>query len=60
MIEIEVEGEVLQIGTLVDSVLEVLDVPESNIQPSPSIEAKYRLDFITRHDSPRRGFYNAA
>ena len=46
VIEIDVEGEVLQIGTLVDSVLEVLDVPASNIQPSPSIEAKYRLDFI--------------
>ena len=46
VIEIEVEGEVLQIGTLVDSVLEVLEVAQSNIQPSPSIEAKYRLDFI--------------
>ncbi len=46
VIEIEVEGEVLQIGTLVDAVLEVLEVPQSSIQPSPSIEAKYRLDFI--------------
>ncbi len=46
VIEIEVEGEVLQIGTLVDAVLEVLEVPQSAIQPSPSIEAKYRLDFI--------------
>lgn len=46
VIEIEVEGEVLQVGTLVDSVLEVLEIPQSEIQPSPSIEAKYRLDFI--------------
>lgn len=46
VIEIEVEGEVLQIGTLVDSVQEVLEVPQSDVQPSPSIEAKYRLDFI--------------
>jgi purine-binding chemotaxis protein CheW len=46
VIEIKVEGELLQIGTLVDSVLEVLDVPLSQIQPSPSIEAKYKLEFI--------------
>jgi purine-binding chemotaxis protein CheW len=46
VIEIEVEGELIQIGTLVDSVLEVLEIPESSIQPSPSIEAKYNLDFI--------------
>ncbi|MEQ9403813.1 MAG: chemotaxis protein CheW [Cyclobacteriaceae bacterium] len=46
VIEIEVEGEVLQIGTLVDSVQEVLEIPESEIQPSPSIEAKYKLEFI--------------
>lgn len=46
VIEIEVEGEVLQIGTLVDSVLEVLEIPQSAIQPSPTIEAKYKLEFI--------------
>ncbi len=46
VIEIEVEGEVLQIGTLVDSVLEVLEIPQAEIQPSPSIEARYKLDFI--------------
>ena len=47
VIEIKVEGEILQIGTLVDSVLEVIEVAQSDIQPSPSIEAKYRLDFIS-------------
>ena len=46
VIEIEVEGEVLQIGTLVDAVLEVLEISGSDIQPSPSIEAKYKLEFI--------------
>jgi purine-binding chemotaxis protein CheW len=46
VIEIEVEGELIQIGTLVDAVLEVLDIPESEIQDSPSIEAKYKLEFI--------------
>ncbi|MFY0686645.1 MAG: purine-binding chemotaxis protein CheW [Cyclobacteriaceae bacterium] len=46
VIEIEVEGELLQIGTLVDAVLEVLEINQSKIMPSPTIEAKYRLDFI--------------
>lgn len=46
VIEIEVEDDVLQVGTLVDAVMEVLDIPKNSIQPSPSIEAKYRLDFI--------------
>lgn len=46
VIEIEVEGEVLQIGTLVDAVLEVMEIPEDQIQPSPSIEASYKLEFI--------------
>lgn len=46
VIEIEVEGEILQIGTLVDSVQEVLEISQSEVQPSPSIEAKYKLEFI--------------
>lgn len=46
VIEIEVEGETLQIGTLVDSVQEVLEIPQAEVQPSPSIEAKYKLEFI--------------
>jgi purine-binding chemotaxis protein CheW len=46
VIEIEVEGELLQIGTLVDAVLEVLEIDQAKIMPSPTIEAKYRLDFI--------------
>jgi purine-binding chemotaxis protein CheW len=46
VIEINVEGETLQIGTLVDEVLEVLEIEKSQIQPSPSIEAQYKLEFI--------------
>lgn len=46
VIEINVEGESLQIGTLVDEVLEVLEIDKNQIQPSPSIEAQYKLDFI--------------
>ena len=47
VLELAVEDEVMHIGTLVDSVLEVLEVDKATIQPSPSIEAKYPLEFIT-------------
>ena len=46
VIEIEIEGEKIEIGTLVDSVLEVVDIPEDSILPCRSIEAKYKLDYI--------------
>lgn len=46
VLELNVEDEVIQIGALVDSVMEVLEIEKSNIQPSPAIEAKYPLDFI--------------
>jgi purine-binding chemotaxis protein CheW len=36
----------MNIGTLVDEVLEVLEVDKKEIKPSPTIEAKYNLDFI--------------
>ena len=46
VMEISVEDEVIQIGTLVDSVLEVMEIADNSIQPSPSVDAKYKLDYI--------------
>ncbi|MDT8411778.1 MAG: chemotaxis protein CheW [Vicingaceae bacterium] len=46
VIEIELEGEIMHVGVLVDAVLEVIEVDESIIKPSPSIDAKYPLNFI--------------
>lgn len=46
VLEVEVEGEELQVGALVDTVLEVFDIAENEIQPSPSIDTNYDLDFI--------------
>lgn len=46
VIEIEIDGDMLHVGVLVDAVLEVMDIEESSIQPSPSIDTKYPLDFI--------------
>lgn len=46
VIEIELEGEIMHVGVLVDAVLEVIEIEEDTIKPSPSIDAKYPLHFI--------------
>ena len=46
VIEIELEGEIMHVGVLVDAVLEVIEIEENVIKPSPSIDAKYPLNFI--------------
>lgn len=46
VIEIQVEGEQVMIGAMVDSVLEVLEIFPSQIKPSPSIGSTYDPEFI--------------
>lgn len=46
IIEMENEGEVQDVGVVVDTVNEVLDIPVNAIQPAPSFGAKIRADFI--------------
>src|SRR6056297_769677 len=46
VMEVEMEGEHVQVGTLVDSVQEVLEINEDQIQPPPSIGSKYQSQFI--------------
>jgi len=45
--EVEVKGEHVQVGTLVDSVQEVLEINQDQIQPPPSIGSKYKSEFIS-------------
>ena len=45
-IETQTEGEHLNMGVVVDSVQAVLEIPASEIEPSPSFGAKIRPDFI--------------
>ncbi|TAN51235.1 MAG: chemotaxis protein CheW [Methylococcaceae bacterium] len=46
IVEVECEGGKLDIGIIVDSVSEVLEIPDSEIEPPPSFGAKIRADFI--------------
>ena len=46
IIEVENCDEKHDIGVMVDSVSEVLEIPRSEIEPSPAFGAKIRVDFI--------------
>jgi purine-binding chemotaxis protein CheW len=46
IIEIDNDGERQDIGVVVDSVSEVLDIPANMIEPPPAFGARIRTDFI--------------
>jgi purine-binding chemotaxis protein CheW len=46
VLNIEIDGQYITIGTVVDAVQEVMDIQEEDIQPSPAIGSKYKSEFI--------------
>ena len=46
VLNVDIENEKVDVGALVDSVQEVLQVEDSQILPPPSIGAKYKSEFI--------------
>lgn len=46
IVEILADGEKQDVGVIVDSVSEVLDIPHSEIEPPPTFGAHVRADFI--------------
>lgn len=46
VVEMKIEGETTLVGTLVDKVREVVSIPVAAIQKSPSIKAKFDLNFV--------------
>ncbi|HYJ09127.1 MAG TPA: chemotaxis protein CheW [Polyangiaceae bacterium] len=46
IVELKRDGEQLTIGALVDAVNQVLEIPASEIEPTPSFGTKIRRDFI--------------
>jgi len=46
VLELEVEGEKVVVGALVDSLLEVFEAGMDELKPSPSIDPRYNMDFI--------------
>ena len=46
ILEVESEGEVQDVGILVDAVNEVMDIAAADVEPAPAFGAKIRTDFI--------------
>ena len=46
VMEVNIEGDEVQVGALVDSVQAVLEISDNQIQPPPSIGSKYKSEFI--------------
>jgi purine-binding chemotaxis protein CheW len=46
IMEVELDGEHMVMGIIVDKVLQVLEIPDTNIEPAPGFGAKIRTDFI--------------
>ena len=47
IIEVETDEEKQDVGVVVDSVSEVLEIPAAEIEPAPSFGARIRADFIS-------------
>lgn len=47
IVEMDNDGERQDVGVVVDSVSEVMDIPADIIQPAPAFGAKIRADFIS-------------
>lgn len=47
IIEVEADEEKQDVGVVVDSVSEVLEIPAADIEPAPSFGARIRADFIS-------------
>lgn len=46
VLDIELDGESIHVGALVDSVQAVLEIEKGQIMPPPSIGSKYKSEFI--------------
>ena len=46
VLDVAVNGEAVKVGAMVDSVQEVLEIEQNDIQPPPSIGSKYKSEFI--------------
>lgn len=46
VMEVNIEGEEIQVGALVDSVEAVLEISDNQIQPPPGLGSKYKSEFI--------------
>jgi len=46
VMDLDLDGETIHIGTIVDEVVSVIEIEENQIEPPPSIGNKYKSEFI--------------
>jgi len=46
VLNVESEGKKIMLGAIVDAVREVMEITEADIQPAPSIGARYKSEFL--------------
>lgn len=46
VMNLELEGQPITIGAIVDEVQEVMEIEDANIQAAPSVGSKYKTEFI--------------
>lgn len=46
VLSIEIEKETVEVGAIVDAVMDVIEFQRESIKPSPSLGSKYKSDFI--------------
>jgi len=46
IMDAQIDGESVVMGIVVDKVLQVIEIPEKNIEPAPTLGATIRTDFI--------------
>ena len=46
VLSVDIDGEQITLGALVDAVSEVLEIAKDSIEPAPSIGKKYNADFL--------------
>ena len=46
IMDAQIDGEAVVMGIVVDKVLQVIEIPEENIEPAPALGATIRTDFI--------------
>jgi purine-binding chemotaxis protein CheW len=47
VMDLETDGEIVHVGFIVDSVLEVLELENDQVGPPPSLGTNYKAEFIT-------------
>ncbi len=56
IIEVQTDGEWMDVGVVVDGVNQVIEIPASEIEPPPSFGARLRADFIKGMGKVNGGF----